>query len=120
MEKLLVEIPPSSPSPITPQNSSNFPLIGEAFLAAIIFFVSAILIGPISNYLFKNRSYLFNFGSYKKPICHQCNNCQYFESNPYLKCSVHPLTVLTEDAIDCIDYTSPQKTRHLKKHSEVN
>jgi hypothetical protein len=33
-----------------------------------------------------------------------CQRCQYFSHNRYLKCALHPSTVLTEQAIDCIDY----------------
>ncbi len=109
MEKLLVEIVPFSPAPIAPQKPSNLLFISEAFFVVTIFLIFSILIAPVSNFLFKNRRYLFNFKSYKKVACHQCNTCQYFGSNPYLKCSIHPITVLTEDAIDCIDYESSQK-----------
>jgi hypothetical protein len=35
-----------------------------------------------------------------------CNHCRYFSHNPYLKCSLHPTTVLTEQTIDCRDYAS--------------
>lgn len=33
-----------------------------------------------------------------------CNRCQYFNNNLYLKCALHPSTVLTEDSNDCKDY----------------
>jgi hypothetical protein len=33
-----------------------------------------------------------------------CQRCQYFHHNLYLKCAIHPDTVLTEDSIDCKDY----------------
>jgi hypothetical protein len=33
-----------------------------------------------------------------------CQRCQYFSRNRYLKCALHPSTVLTEQAVDCIDY----------------
>jgi hypothetical protein len=33
-----------------------------------------------------------------------CNRCRYFGQNPYLKCALHPTTVLTEQAVDCRDY----------------
>jgi hypothetical protein len=35
-----------------------------------------------------------------------CYHCHYFGQNPYLKCALHPTTVLTEQAADCRDYTS--------------
>lgn len=33
-----------------------------------------------------------------------CRNCRFFSLNPYIKCAVHPSTVLTKQAIDCPDY----------------
>ncbi|AFZ32416.1 hypothetical protein Glo7428_3962 [Gloeocapsa sp. PCC 7428] len=36
-----------------------------------------------------------------------CSNCRYFSSNPYLKCAVNPKIALTQEAIDCTEY-SPQ------------
>jgi hypothetical protein len=35
-----------------------------------------------------------------------CQNCRYFSANPYLKCALHPDTVLTDAAVDCRDYRS--------------
>ncbi|QOV23045.1 hypothetical protein [Anabaenopsis elenkinii] len=33
-----------------------------------------------------------------------CPNCQFFTNNYRLKCTVHPSTASTEEAIDCSDY----------------
>lgn len=33
-----------------------------------------------------------------------CANCQFFTNNYRLKCTVHPSTANTEEAIDCCDY----------------
>ncbi len=35
-----------------------------------------------------------------------CYHCRYFGQNPYLKCALHPTTVLTEQATDCRDYAA--------------
>jgi hypothetical protein len=37
-----------------------------------------------------------------------CNGCQHFDNNPYLKCAVHPSTVLTPEAQNCSDYQPNQ------------
>jgi hypothetical protein len=37
-----------------------------------------------------------------------CKNCRFFSNNHYLKCAVQPSIVLTEEAIDCCEY-SPKK-----------
>ena len=33
-----------------------------------------------------------------------CARCRYFNDNHFLKCALHPVTVLTEQAVDCKDY----------------
>lgn len=33
-----------------------------------------------------------------------CATCQYFTNNHRLKCSIHPMSANTENAIDCSDY----------------
>jgi hypothetical protein len=35
----------------------------------------------------------------------RCKNCRYFSGNFYLKCAVHPATVLTKEASNCPDYS---------------
>jgi hypothetical protein len=34
-----------------------------------------------------------------------CENCRFFNNNPYIKCAIHPSTVLTAQAKDCNDYS---------------
>ena len=33
-----------------------------------------------------------------------CDRCQYYTGTHYLKCPVHPMTALSEDAIGCRDF----------------
>ena len=35
-----------------------------------------------------------------------CSGCAYFTGDYRLKCTVHPVSALTEEAIDCVDYVS--------------
>jgi hypothetical protein len=37
-----------------------------------------------------------------------CSNCLFFTNSSYLKCPVHPDSALTENAINCPDYFSPE------------
>jgi hypothetical protein len=37
-----------------------------------------------------------------------CSSCRFFTSNYQLKCTVHPSTALTEEAINCPDFASRQ------------
>ena len=40
-----------------------------------------------------------------------CSKCRFFENNPYLKCTVHPSKVLSEEAKDCPDYWSDESDK---------
>jgi hypothetical protein len=44
------------------------------------------------------------FSSFKLPPKTPCFRCRYFSNNSYLKCAIHPVTTLTEQAVDCRDY----------------
>jgi hypothetical protein len=33
-----------------------------------------------------------------------CSRCRYFNDNHFLKCAIHPVTVMTEQAVDCLDH----------------
>jgi hypothetical protein len=47
-----------------------------------------------------------------------CHSCTYFNNNLYLNCALHPSKVLTESAIDCVDYgpnSNAKKAEALKK-----
>ena len=45
----------------------------------------------------------------------KCNKCRFFDNNHYLKCAVHPSTVLRKEARNCLDYDPGLET---KIHSE--
>jgi hypothetical protein len=48
-----------------------------------------------------------------------CSHCAYFEHNLYLNCAIHPTTVNTETAIDCIDYCPNRKTKRAEELKKV-
>jgi hypothetical protein len=105
MASFLTEISPSSSPTLDQQKSSNYPFTNETFLVVAGFFIFSIFIRVISENLYKNRRQFLKPKSHKKTIYLQCHKCRYFTSNSYLKCSLHPSIVLTEDAINCIDYS---------------
>jgi hypothetical protein len=59
--------------------------------------------------------------SYTQKSCEQspCNSCAYFDRNLYLNCAIHPTTVKTEAAIDCIDYCPDRKTKRAEELKKV-
>ena len=47
-----------------------------------------------------------------------CYSCEYFNHNLHLNCAIHPSKVLTNAAVDCVDYcpnSKAKKTAELKK-----
>ncbi len=48
-----------------------------------------------------------------------CSHCQYFDNNQFLKCALHPAAVLTEQAVDCMDYDQKAEIKQVKKWKKV-
>ncbi|NDJ22390.1 hypothetical protein GS682_12250 [Nostoc sp. B(2019)] len=44
-----------------------------------------------------------------------CKNCKFYSNNHYLKCAVNPSIVLTEEAMNCSEY-SPTKSKFPPKN----
>ncbi|WP_193196779.1 hypothetical protein [Nostoc sp. MG11] len=44
-----------------------------------------------------------------------CKNCKFYSNNHYLKCAVNPSIVLTEEAMNCSEY-SPTKSKFTSKN----
>jgi cellobiose-specific phosphotransferase system component IIC len=49
----------------------------------------------------KSRKYSSNFNLLNSV---PCRRCQYFSNNAHLKCTIHPTTAMTKEAINCRDY----------------
>ncbi|MEH1945080.1 MAG: hypothetical protein V7L01_33360 [Nostoc sp.] len=74
-------------------------------------------IGFISGWLIflvilrKVRAYLDEKMVFPSKSLHKlpCKNCQFYSNNNYLKCAVNPSIVLTEEAMNCSEYSSNNK-----------
>ena len=68
--------------------------------------VATITIASISIAIYKWLSKLIKPSFSPKPLSLvPCLGCHYFNPNPYIKCTLHPNSVLTNEAINCQDYT---------------
>ena len=83
------------------QEIGTDPFINTVFLNIAIVATCFALLIPIYAYISKRRQHKFNHQQHHKVACHRC---QYFNSNHYLQCTLHPKTVMTKEAIDCKDY----------------
>ncbi|MEM9245914.1 MAG: hypothetical protein AAGA67_09270 [Cyanobacteria bacterium P01_F01_bin.153] len=74
----------------------------EVWLRPICFAVAWLFIGSLISNLF----HLMRDGKQRLKTLHQipCAKCQYFTNDMHLKCTVHPMIALSEDAINCADF----------------
>jgi hypothetical protein len=100
MEPKLIAIQPSNS--ILPSQKAIEPRPADIafFIILNLALLSAIAI-PIYVFIVKRKRASFGFKPSPKVICHRC---QYFSDNRYLKCALHPVTVLTEETINCADH----------------
>ena len=112
MEAKLTTIPPY-PLPPGYRGAETVSALDLGFL--IVVSVSLIWAIAASIYAFipkRVQQHLFRLKAPHKTLCHQC---QYFGHNAYLKCTVHPSTVLTEQALNCLDYSPSSKAKRVEK-----
>jgi cellobiose-specific phosphotransferase system component IIC len=89
--------------------SSNLPALGqqriEALDTALMLTMSLMIFSTICMLIYdcfpKSRKYSSNFNLFNSVPCHRC---QYFSNNAHLKCTIHPTTAMTKQAINCRDY----------------
>jgi hypothetical protein len=120
-QKHRAEARPSPPAPSTstqglgsstvnPSSIPPFTLIDLALLMAIsVACLSAIslTIGKLS-WVYRQKIRQQSF-PVQPANTMPCQGCQYFCANPYLKCTVHPTTVMTEASSNCSDYAPPKR-----------
>ena len=105
----------SANSLILDRQKTEDAVVDSAF--AMFSTIAILTAAAVSTYAFvsKERQKSSIQKSYEKS---PCNNCKYFDRNHYLNCAIHPTTVRTEAAIDCIDYCPNSQTiraEELKK-----
>ena len=72
--------------------------------------------GLIYAYIFNRKQHSFRANL---PCEITCSRCQYFNNNHFLKCALHPAIVLTEQAVDCVDYDQKAEIKQVKKWRRV-
>lgn len=96
--KLTSTIPASQANP----PKADLPLKQPDFFIPLMFLVlwaiATIMYTGLPKYL---QKVLFNLKPQQKVPCREC---QFFNSNPYVQCALHPMTVQTERATNCSDY----------------
>ncbi|MHC5855739.1 hypothetical protein [Nostoc sp.] len=80
-------------------------VVSTMIISAIATLIYAFISKPVQQYLF----------SLKLPQKAKCPQCRYFSHNSYLKCTVHPSTVLTDQAINCLDYSPHNQVKLVEE-----
>jgi hypothetical protein len=111
MEANLIVIQPANvlnPSQQRVENAAADPMFPIVSSIAVITAIAVSTYACISKERQKSRKWA---GS-PKTLCH---SCEYFNNNLYLNCALHPSTVLTDTAVDCIDYCPNSKARKAEE-----
>jgi hypothetical protein len=98
METKLITIQPSN---LPDLKHPQMEYLNTSFLLVLNFVLFAMACMLIYACIPKRQKY----SSISNP-CHPvpCRCCRYFSNNAHLKCAIHPVTALTEKAVDCRDY----------------
>jgi len=81
--------------------------------------VSLVILSRISVLIYARSSNRKQYSSrVKLPAPIKCSRCQYFNDNHLLNCALHPVTVMTEQAVDCKDYCQKAKAKWIEKLEE--
>ncbi|WP_309739142.1 hypothetical protein [Chamaesiphon sp. OTE_20_metabat_361] len=114
MEANLIVIQPSNslnPSQYRVGNIATDPMLPIVSSIAVLTALAVSAYACISRYRQKSNGRV----AAPKALCHSCT---YFNNNLYLNCALHPSKVLTQSAIDCVDYcpnSRAKKAEALKK-----
>lgn len=117
MEAKLIATQPSHATPPSQQGIAIHPTLDAAFLTVISLVMLSGIAAAIYACIPKRRQHSFGFKPYHKFLCHRC---RYFSDNAYLKCALHPVAVLTEQAIDCADYDPYSEAERAKDRTEYS
>jgi hypothetical protein len=112
METKLIAIPPH-PLPPDYRRAETVSALDVGFLIVIGVPIILAIVSSIYAFIPKRvQQYLF---SPKSPHNARCYSCRYFSHNSYLKCTVHPSTVLTEQTLNCLDYSPNSQAKRAEK-----
>ncbi|MEH2190076.1 MAG: hypothetical protein V7K64_28500 [Nostoc sp.] len=113
MEEKSIATLPANLLPLDHRGVETLSVLDMGFLIV----VSAMIISAIATLIYafipkRVQQYLF---SLKLPHQAKCPHCRYFSHNSYLKCTVHPSTVLTDQAINCLDYSPHNQVKLVEE-----
>jgi hypothetical protein len=96
-----ISMQPSEPS--IPKKQDNQPFLAPDRAWLILISIALLSAVGCVAWVYRRKIYRQPFQTQPEHKIH-CQRCRYFCQNPYLQCTIHPSTVMTEASIDCMDY----------------
>ena len=112
MEAKAIATQPSNSLPSSQRGIETLPALDAAFLMIVSLVLISVIAALVYACLPKRWQHSFSFKPPPKTLCHRC---RYFSDNFYLKCALHPVIALTEQAVDCRDYCPNSKEKKVEK-----
>jgi hypothetical protein len=116
MEPKLIVTQISNSLPLNQSEIGFSPKLDPIAPALTIFGISAAIAVSTCVYIFKGWQREQSRQAKERIIC---DDCKYFNKNNYLQCALQPKTVMTEQSIDCQDYSPVYKVKQVEKVSKV-
>jgi hypothetical protein len=116
MEPKLIVTQTSSSLPLNQSEIGFFPKLDPIAPALTIFGISTAIAVSTSVHIFRRWQREQRLQARARIIC---DGCKYFNKNNYLQCALQPKTVMTEQSIDCQDYSPVYKVKQVEKVSKV-
>ncbi len=108
VESKLVKIQPdlAQSSEARPHQTAQFDgfLLWFPLSFAVVWAIARLFHGRFADFIFRRPKLGWNKANFKHSGNVPCRSCRYFTNSLYLKCTVHPTTVMTQAAINCSDY----------------
>jgi len=101
---------PSSRLPPSQRGTDNIPVLHTSLIYFQLIFLA--VIASIYACIEVRKQHSSRLQPHHKVLCPRCH---YFNGNPYLRCSLHPDTVMTEQAVGCADYVPNSTVKRIKK-----
>lgn len=101
---------PSSLLPPSQRGTDDLPVLDTSLIYFHLIFGA--VIASIYACIAVRKQHSSRLQSHRKVLCPRCH---YFSGIPYLKCSLHPVTVMTEQAVGCEDYVPNSTVKRVKK-----
>jgi hypothetical protein len=105
-----ITIQPSNSFPPNQRRIENWDVAFQIISLMILSTLGILICAGIFN--IRQHSVSFN-SDLKVP----CRRCRYFSDNQFLKCTLHPATVMTGQAVDCRDYCPHHAEKRMEEES---